>query len=556
MRATYVPEWTEAPLFVRPSQETVAAPACNVTGGRGRPDDRPRRRLDTGGHRGRPGELELRDHSCPAARDGERRRYRLGEAERGVERERPLERRRLSAIVCRAQDPAPESLGLEGAVSGAAGPCERVRAGRRLAGEHGPRRSVRGDEIRRNRRRPHELVGERLALGDVVAVRRDDRSARQRRVDPRVHHQQRLRDRPLRARRGVEQLPVEGHRRRAAAVEGGAGDHAEPYQRERELEVRHAARVAAAAAVDHDEHDPPVGELPNGGTWLGERELAGNERLAGVEHRLAGADERGPAPDGIDDAGPVGLEHEAHTYGGARGRLIAKTGSCSRAPGNQHCAIGWDRRNAAAPDFRHGSRDLDVRQRRRERPQHDLQGSWSRGRDGPPRGCVQRSAARGRRVVDGREVLSLAGPLPGRQQPHALHTEVAAGVEADARPAVARRMLKLPVTHENPARPPVRGESVAVDARHGCPLRPALLNCGHALRAEDGVVGKGRLEGPKAARPRHRQHVDDRRPVERELHLLVVGDARHEQLRLAGGRRGEDERDERSDGGAARHDPH
>ena len=33
MRATYVPEWTEAPLFVRPSQETVAAPACNVTAG-------------------------------------------------------------------------------------------------------------------------------------------------------------------------------------------------------------------------------------------------------------------------------------------------------------------------------------------------------------------------------------------------------------------------------------------------------------------------------------------------------------------------------------------
>ncbi len=33
MRATYVPEWTAAPLFVRPSHETVAAPGCSVTAG-------------------------------------------------------------------------------------------------------------------------------------------------------------------------------------------------------------------------------------------------------------------------------------------------------------------------------------------------------------------------------------------------------------------------------------------------------------------------------------------------------------------------------------------
>ena len=372
-------------------------PACNVTAGAAFLTIVPDERLDTRGHRGRPGELELRDHSCPAARDGERRRYRLGEAERGVERERPLERRRLSAIVRRAHDPAPESLGLESTVSGVAGPRERIRAGRRLAGEHGPRRSVRGDEVRRDRRRPHELVGERLALGDIVAVRRDDRSGRQRRVDPRVHHQQRLRDRPLRTRRGVEQLPVEGHRRRAAAVEGGAGDHAEPYQRERELEVRHPARVAAAAAVDHDEHDPPVGELADRRTWLGERELAGNERLAGVEHRLAGAHERGPAPDGIDDAGPVGLEHEAHANRGADGRLLLKAVDGRRSPGDEHDTVGRDGRSrAAAANLRHRPRDLGVREGRRERPYDDLQRPGSCRRHRPPRRRVERHTARGR----------------------------------------------------------------------------------------------------------------------------------------------------------------
>src|SRR5688572_13501800 len=33
MRATYVPEWTVAPLFVRPSHMTLAGPACCVTAG-------------------------------------------------------------------------------------------------------------------------------------------------------------------------------------------------------------------------------------------------------------------------------------------------------------------------------------------------------------------------------------------------------------------------------------------------------------------------------------------------------------------------------------------
>ncbi len=33
IRATYVPEWTTAPLLVRPSHETVAPPGCSVTAG-------------------------------------------------------------------------------------------------------------------------------------------------------------------------------------------------------------------------------------------------------------------------------------------------------------------------------------------------------------------------------------------------------------------------------------------------------------------------------------------------------------------------------------------
>ena len=40
MRATYVPEWTVAPLLVRPSHMTLAGPACCVTRGIGLSDHR------------------------------------------------------------------------------------------------------------------------------------------------------------------------------------------------------------------------------------------------------------------------------------------------------------------------------------------------------------------------------------------------------------------------------------------------------------------------------------------------------------------------------------
>ena len=56
-------------------------------------------------------------------------------------------------------------------------------------------------------------------------------------------------------------------------VERRAGDGAEPDQRLRELEVRHADAVARLAAVGRDEEHAAVRELPDGGARVAGREL-------------------------------------------------------------------------------------------------------------------------------------------------------------------------------------------------------------------------------------------------------------------------------------------
>src|SRR5439155_23960062 len=85
-----------------------------------------------------------------------------------------------------------------------------------------------------------DLEGQRLALGLAVAVRREHELCRRGRVDTGVHQGQRLLDGPLSAwiRRPIEQVPVEGHRARAARVEPRPRYGAEPHERLRELEVR------------------------------------------------------------------------------------------------------------------------------------------------------------------------------------------------------------------------------------------------------------------------------------------------------------------------------
>ena len=149
----------------------------------------------------------------------------------------------------------------------------------------------------------------------AVAVRRDD-GFRRGRIDPVVHELERVRDRALAAAVGgaVEQLPVEGERGRAAAVEGGAGDGAEPNHRLRELEVRHADAVARPAAVGDDHQHPPVGELAHAGARVARRKLAGGERLLRAKDGTAAADEHRAAADGVRDSRPLGPEDQSQRH--------------------------------------------------------------------------------------------------------------------------------------------------------------------------------------------------------------------------------------------------
>ena len=163
-------------------------------------------------------------------------------------------------VVDRVDHPAPAALGLGCSFRRAARPRRAGRCpGSRAPVGRLPRDPVGADQARGHRRRAHDLVAQRLrprrrrrrsARGPAARRRARGRRSRRRRARPR---------RPLAARVGgpVQELSVEGHRRRAAGVEGARGHGAEPDHRLRELEVREAGAVAGLAAVDGDEDERP-----------------------------------------------------------------------------------------------------------------------------------------------------------------------------------------------------------------------------------------------------------------------------------------------------------
>src|SRR5256885_3882690 len=117
-----------------------------------------------------------------------------------------------------------------------------------------------------------------------------------------VENEQAVRDctLPSGIRRSVQEVSFEGHRRRAAGIEGAGGDSAEPDHRLRELEVRHSGAVARSAPVDGDQDDAAVRLLSDSGTRVTERELAAREVLERPEDRLAVSDDERAAADGVD----------------------------------------------------------------------------------------------------------------------------------------------------------------------------------------------------------------------------------------------------------------
>ena len=265
----------------------------------------PLRRPDRRRHARGRGQLEAGDDRGARLRpQPHRARCDAHEAERVVQPERALDRGGAALVVLGGDDPAPapERVGL--AFPRGRGPGVRVDAGLPRGGLVQHRRPARPDQARRHGRRRDHLERELLALGDPVTVRRDDRERGRRRVDAGVEDRQRLGDRALAAgvRGPVHQPAVEGHRRRAARVERGGSHRAEPDHRLRELPVRHSDAEAAAAPVDGEQDDLPVGALADRGARVARAELRRQEVLAGRPDRLAAAHDHGPAAERVGDA--------------------------------------------------------------------------------------------------------------------------------------------------------------------------------------------------------------------------------------------------------------
>ena len=253
------------------------------------------------------------------------------------------------------------------------------------AGRRDRRRPVGGAQRHRHRRRADDPVAEVRRVVDAVAVRRDARG-RLGGEDAAVEERERGRDPPLGPVRGpVEELAVERHRRRAAAVERHPGDRPEADERLRELEVREPDAVAGLPAVDGDEDDPAVAELADGAARCPRAELAGREHLARAEDRRAALDDLRPAADRPDHVGPRRAQPEVHRHRPARDRLGAQRlrGGAAR---DEHGAARRDRHGARRPS-------APRRWARRDRPPASRPGTGrgSRRRCPGGRACSART---------------------------------------------------------------------------------------------------------------------------------------------------------------------
>ena len=124
-------------------------------------------------------------------------------------------------------------------------------------------RSVRPQEPERDVGPAHELRGERLPVADAVAVRREDRAARPRRVDPVVVEEEPVRHAPRRSVGGVFST-----RPSKASVDEPPPSSAIAVTAPRSAMTRASARrqavAPAAAAVGDDEEQAAVRQLADG----------------------------------------------------------------------------------------------------------------------------------------------------------------------------------------------------------------------------------------------------------------------------------------------------
>ena len=325
-----------------------------------------------------------------------------------------------------------------------------------------------------------------------------------------VANHERLADRTLAGgiRRPVEDVSVERDRRRAAGVERETRDAAVVEQHQGEIPIADPDAPATPTTVRRDQHDAAVRTLADRRPWIRPVQLDVGKRFARVlrPDRLAVADERGPASDGVRHRRPLLAQSDAHGQLAVDERIgTHRVGR--RAARHEHGAVARNRDTAVADERRHPAGEVAERLRRGEGLDHCGDTVDRRGRV-PPDRREQGRAVRMRRLVELRQwVADRAEAPPARVERNEVDVEVPGRVDADRRSLLRRLMLDDAAAHQQPARPaadPV--EEVAVDADRRHLRRHASLHRRYRLAPADRIVRKQRGEAVDARGPRR---VDD-----------------------------------------------
>ena len=418
-------------------------------------------------------------------------------------------------------------------------PVEPIDAGAAVARVDRASHSAGAGERRRDPRLANDLVAERLLVAGAVSVRRE-RELGLRHVGAVVRDEQRFGDESLAGRVGrpAEELTVEGHGRGPACVERGCRHDAESDHRLRKLEVRHPRRVARPAAVDDEHDDAPIRALTDRRPWMASVQVVAAEVFERVEDRLAPAHDHRPAAERLRDVSPLRAQDQANGDQLARGSLDRQPlplGSFRR----EHGASGRNRR-AAASVLRDEADQVRVRRRggkrRENRFGHAVVGRCRR----PVRRCVERRAVRPRRPVEQVHCPPRARPC----QVPSIATRSTRKLPAVSTPTIDRFGCGVVLSTPSWIRP-LLGIPSAQVKRSPLTLpssrsaRPAAASTSLAP-ARRPPRSTGRAGACRGRRPAWRGHdVQAHRSEARELEPLLVGDARHERLDRARGRRRE-----------------
>ena len=217
-------------------------------------------------------------------------------------------------------------------------------------------------------------------------------------------------------------VPVEGERRRAAAVERHSANGTEARQRQRQLEVRHPDRVPGLPTVVDDEDEPPVGELPDCGPRAARRELRDVNALVRAVDGRAVPNEHGAAADRVGDADQSGwrMSRSVTSVPDCGLRLELRRGVPAR---HEHRRSRRDPNRRALGRRDDRSDEVGVRRRGRKRAEDDGERAFDSRRRAAPVGGEERDPVLARRIVEDVERAALPRSAPGSEEAHAADVE-------------------------------------------------------------------------------------------------------------------------------------